>query len=140
MKKFSKVALIVVAIIILLLLLVVLLISPVSKWYIEKYSKDLIGRRITIENFDLQLLKGQAFVDNFVLYEANDVDTFVSIGHVGADVQMWGIVRQSIVVDSFNIVAPNITVMRRNNRMNFDDMLQFMAGSDDSEPVDTTQV
>ena len=40
MKKFSKVALIVVAIIILLLLLVVLLISPVSKWYIEKYSKD----------------------------------------------------------------------------------------------------
>ena len=99
MKRGLKITIIVLSVIVALLLLVSLLISPIAKWYIEKNCRDLVGRKITIENLDMKLLLGRAKVDNFVLYEPNEVDTFASIGHFDADVSVWGILRKNIVVD-----------------------------------------
>lgn len=127
MKKGLKITIIVLSVIVVLLLLISLLVSPIAKWYIEKNCKDLVGRKITIENLDVKLLLGRAAVDNFVLYEANDTDTFVAIDHFDADVRVWGILRKSIVVDYINVVAPQATILRDGNSLNFDDILTFFA-------------
>ena len=127
MKKGLKITIIVISVIVVLLLLISLLVSPIAKWYIEKNCKDLVGRKITIENLDVKLLLGRAAVDNFVLYEANDTDTFVAIDHFDADVRVWGILRKSIVVDYINVVAPQATILRDGNSLNFDDILTFFA-------------
>ncbi len=138
MKRGLKVTLIIVAVIVVLLLAISLLASPIMHWYIEKHSKELIGRKITIENMDIRLLLGRAAIDDFVLYESNDVDTFVSIKHVDADMRVWGILRNSIVVDSINIVAPNITVIREGNSLNFDDILSFLASKSGQDTTETS--
>ncbi|MBO7317532.1 MAG: AsmA family protein, partial [Bacteroidales bacterium] len=148
MKKGWKITIIIVSVIVALLLLVSLLVSPIAKWYIEKNSKDLVGRKITIENLDIRLLLGRAKVENFVLYEPNETDTFASIGYFDADVSVWGILRKNIVVDYIKIDAPQATILRENNSLNFDDILTFFAnksaGSDsttvESVEPDTTAV
>lgn len=127
MKKGLRITIIVISVIVALLLVASLLVSPIAKWYVEKNCKDLIGRKITIENLDIRLLLGRAAADNLVLYEANETDTFVSIEHFDADVRVWGILRKSIIVDSINVVAPNATILRQGNGLNFDDMLVFFA-------------
>lgn len=127
MKKGLRITIIVIGVIVALLLIASLLVSPIAKWYVEKNCKDLIGRKITIENLDIRLLLGRAAADNLVLYEANETDTFVSIEHFDADVRVWGILRKSIIVDSINFVAPNATILRQGNGLNFDDMLAFFA-------------
>ena len=127
MKKGLRITIIVISVIVALLLVASLLVSPIAKWYVEKNCKDLIGRKITIENLDIRLLLGRVAADNLVLYEANETDTFVSIEHFDADVRVWGILRKSIIVDSINVVAPNATILRQGNGLNFDDMLVFFA-------------
>ena len=138
MKKRTKIILSVVVVLALLLLIVSLIISPIAHWYIEKHCKELVGRRITIENVNVKLLLGKLNVDNFVLYEANDVDTFVSIEHLDADMRVWGILRKNIEVDSINVVAPRATILREGNGLNFDDMLTFFASKSSETPADTT--
>lgn len=138
MKKSIKTIIIVFSIIVALLLLVSLLVSPIAKWYVEKNCRELVGRKITIENLDIKLLLGRAKADNFVLYEPNEIDTFVSIEHFDADVSVWGILRKNIVVDYINIDAPKATILREENSLNFDDMLTFFANK--SAQTDTTQV
>ena len=127
MKRGLKITIIVLSVIVALLLLVSLLISPIAKWYIEKNCRDLVGRKITIENLDMKLLLGRAKVDNFVLYEPNEVDTFASIGHFDADVSVWGILRKNIVVDYIRIDEPQATILREGDSLNFDDILTFFA-------------
>ena len=138
MKKRTKIILSVVATLALLLLIASLIISPIAHWYIEKHCKELVGRRITIENVNVKLLLGKLNVDNFVLYEANDVDTFVSIEHLDADMRVWGILRKNIEVDSINVVAPRATILREGNGLNFDDMLTFFASKSFDTTTDTT--
>lgn len=137
MKKGYKIAIIVVAIVAALLLVASLVISPIAKWYIETNCKELIGRKITVENLSIKFLWGRLDADNFVLYEANDVDTFVSIEHLDADMRVWGIIRKSIEVDSINVVAPNATILREGNGLNFDDILTFFATKQGDTPSDT---
>ncbi len=127
MKRGIKITLCIVAVIVVLLLILSFIISPIARWYIEEHSKELVGRRVTVENVNIKLLLGRLDVDNFVLYEANDVDTFVSIEHLDADMRVWGILRKSIEVDSINIVTPHATILREGNGLNFDDMLTFFA-------------
>lgn len=138
MKKGLKVTLIILAVIFVLLLLASLLVSPIAKWYIEKHDKELIGREVTMEKLNVRLLPGSLSVENLVLYEANEVDTFVSVERFEADMQVWGILRKSIIVDSIAVVAPDATVLRRNNGLNFDDILAFFASKPQEETADTT--
>ena len=138
MKKGIKITIIVLSIIVALLLLMSLLVSPIAKWYVEKNCRELVGRKITIENLDVKLLLGKAKVDKFVLYEPNETDTFVAIEHFNADVSVWGILRKNIVVDYIYIDAPKANILREENSLNFDDMLTFFANK--SAQSDTTQV
>ena len=143
MKRGLKITIIIVSVIVVLLLLVSLLVSPIAKWYIEKNCRDLVGRKITIENLDMKLLLGRAKVDNFVLYEPNETDTFASIGHFDADVSVWGILRKNIVVDYIKIDAPQATILREGDSLNFDDILAFFANKSveaDSVSVETATV
>lgn len=138
MKKSKKVAIIILLVIFVLLLLASLLVSPIAKWYIEKHDKELIGREVTIEKLDVRLLLGSLKVKNFVLYESNAVDTFVSIEQIDADMQMWGILRKDIIVDTIGITAPRATIMRNEKGLNFDDILTFFATKPQEDAKDTT--
>lgn len=138
MKKRTKIIVFIVAFIIALLFIVSLIISPIARWYIEEHSKEMIGRRITIENVNIKLLLGKLNVDNFVLYEPNEVDTFVSIEHLDADMRVWGILRKRIEVDSINVVAPQATILREGNGLNFDDILTFLASKTTETPAEAT--
>ncbi len=136
MKKGVKIVASVLAVVLLLIIVAVLIISPIAKWYIESHSKDLIGRKVTIENLDLRLLRGQLYIDNMVLYEANDCDTFVALGHLGTDLQLAPLFSHSIIVDSINLERFDATVIRNRSSLNFDDIILHLA-TNGQQPVDT---
>ena len=59
MKKAVKISLIVLGCIFGLLLAAVLLVSPITKWYIEKHDKELIGRELTIGKLWVNVVSGR---------------------------------------------------------------------------------
>ncbi len=135
MKKSLKITLAVIAILALLFVAVVFLVSPVAKWYVETHCKELVGRRVTIEKLDIKLLSGRVDADNVVLYEANERDTFVSVGHLDTELELCPLLSQRVIVDSINVNALGLNVIRNRTSLNFDDMIAFFASK--AEPSDT---
>lgn len=132
MKKSLIITSVVIAVLALLFVAVVFLISPVAKWYVETHCKELVGRRVTIEKLDISLLSGRVDVDNIVLYEANDRDTFVALGHLDTELELYPLLSQQVIVDSINIDALGVNVIRNRTSLNFDDMVAFFASKPES--------
>lgn len=55
-----------------LIIALALTISPLAKNYIQKHSKELIGRKVVIKNLHLNIFTGRLEVDSLQMYEVND--------------------------------------------------------------------
>ena len=56
MKKWIKILLVTLGIIAVLVVTTILLLPPIAKNYLEKHSKELVGRQITIEKLRFNVL------------------------------------------------------------------------------------
>lgn len=64
MKKWVKVTIIVISTLVVLVGLAALLVSPVAKYYIEKNSKELIGRQVKMKSLHINLFTGSLEIDS----------------------------------------------------------------------------
>ncbi|MBO6034591.1 MAG: hypothetical protein J6P34_01890, partial [Paludibacteraceae bacterium] len=69
LKKPLFITLAVLLVISILLLIVNIIAPPIVKSYIQDHDKELIGRKITIEDIDLDVFRGIVVVKNAFLYE-----------------------------------------------------------------------
>ncbi|MBQ2393894.1 MAG: hypothetical protein II303_06950, partial [Alistipes sp.] len=107
--------------------------GPLAKHYLEKHSKELIGRRITLDKIRLNPLNGKVGLDNFVLYEADDQHHFASLDRFRADIKLWALLRRHIDISYITFDSPTLEVLQEGSHFNFDDMVAHLKG-------DTTQV
>ena len=63
MKKWIKILLVTLGIIAVLVVTTILLLPPIAKNYLEKHSKELVGRQITIEKLRFNVLNGKLRID-----------------------------------------------------------------------------
>ncbi len=132
-KKLRNILIGVASVIVVLLAAIALGAGPLAKHYLEKHSKELIGRRITLDKIRLNPLNGKVGLDNFVLYEADDQHHFASLDRFRADIKLWALLRRHIDISYITFDSPTLEVLQEGSHFNFDDMVAHLKG-------DTTQV
>ena len=106
-----------------------------TKNYLEKHSKELVGRQITIEKLRFNVLNGKLRIDRIAMLEPDDSTTFASLGNFYTRIHLLPLLRQRIHIDAVLIDKPYLNVYQDGTSFNFDDLLnRFLT------PADTVDV
>ncbi|MBQ3187197.1 MAG: DUF748 domain-containing protein [Alistipes sp.] len=124
MKKFSRRLLLTLLALVGIVMLVVMFgISPFAKYYIETHGKELIGRRVTVDELKINLLNGKLNIGDFTLYEADDTTPFVALDRFSTDVRLLALLGRKININYIDLVRPDIHIAQQGSTFNFDDMV-----------------
>src|ERR1035437_1297979 len=121
-RKILKVSLIIVSALAALLIILALIISPVAKNYIEKHSKEMIGRKVQIHNLRINIFTGTLEVDSILMFEANDKDVFASIDTFFVNLELSKLVDKNLEISKLKVVRPYLVVLQNGSVFNFDDL------------------
>ncbi len=130
MKKPIKISLIVVGIFFLLIVIVALIISPVAKRYIEKNSKELVGRVITMDKFRFNLFSGSLRIVEFDIKEQNEQESFCRFDTLSVKVKLFDFLRHKVTVQKIHLSDLHVSVWQKGNDFNFSDILKKFESTD----------
>ena len=130
MKKAVKISLIVLGCIFGLLLAAMLLVSPITKWYIEKHDKELIGRELTIGKLWVNVVSGTVKINDLTLYEDDATTPFVSFDHFDTRIKVWDLLDNSLWVKHALLSGLKVNIEQDRTWFNFDSMVQHFASDE----------
>lgn len=143
-RRWLRVTLITLASILLLVLVavaaVIIWLGPITEKVVERYDKELIGRRIEMSNLRIKLFKGEIGVDSVQLFEPNDSTHFASIDRFETSVDVREAFKRHIDITRVSVVRPRASVVQRGSAFNFDDILTFIDTTYLASEIDTTEV
>ena len=122
-RKILKIALIIVSVLAILIIVLALTISPVARNYIEKHSKEMIGRKVQVKGLHINIFTGTMEVDSVALYEANDKDVFASIDTFFVNLELTKLLGKNLEISELKVVRPYLVVLQNGSAFNFDDMM-----------------
>lgn len=134
MKKSVRVLLIVFSSLIVIISIALFSAPRIAESYIENNSQELLGRKVTVESIRLNYIRMALSVKDFVLYEGNEVDTFVSFTEFAVNVDMIPIIQGNYTVASLLLDSFYVNVDFDGEGFNFDDLM-MEADSTMAEPV-----
>jgi len=105
-----------------MLLIVALTISPITRWYIEKHSKEMMGRSVRVQNLKINILTGYVEIDSIRLYEGDDREVFASIDTFAIRLAYLKLFKSTVKLTEFRIIGPSINIKQNNEAFNFDDL------------------
>lgn len=133
-----KKALIIIGINILAFILIIAFgISPIAESYIEKNSKELIGRKAEMGDLSVNLFSGRLKIEDFTLYESNDTTPFVSFNLLDVNLKMLGLLGHKVEIEHVLLSHADITVIQNGDKFNFSDIIDFF--SDTTATADTLE-
>ena len=137
-KKISmKKALIIIGISVLALILIIAFgVSPIAESYIEKNSKELIGRKAEMGDLSVNIFSGRLKVEDFTLYESDDTTSFVSFNLLDVNLNMLGLLGHKVEIEHVLLSHADITVVQNGDIFNFSDIIDFFS---DSTATDTIE-
>lgn len=121
-------------ILVFILLIVLFFLSDFAKSYIEKNSEKLIGRKLTIGELHFNYLKVAVQVKDFVLFEDNGTDSFLSFKELYINFDPWTLPSGEYSFSEIRLVDPNVKVVQDGEKFNFDSLMP----KDDSTAVKDT--
>ena len=96
---------------------------PYAKNYIQKHSKELVGRKVLIKDLHLNIFTGRFEIDSLRVYEKNDRDLFVSIDTFLLRVKLLKLISSKIEVSELKVIAPYGVILQNGEHFNYDDLL-----------------
>lgn len=136
LKKPVKIILIVVGSLVALFLLVAVLISPIAHHYIEKHSKELCNRVVTMDDLRINLFTGTVTIEGFKALEENDKDVFVTFKMLRVNANVWKLISKTVRLTEITLVAPDVVVLQNGDRFNFTDIIEFYKSDEPKEEDD----
>lgn len=138
-RKWPRRLLISVGVILLVLVLtvagVIIWLGPIAEYVVEKHDKELVGRRLQMDNLRIKLFKGELSVDSLRLYEADDSTEFASINRLETSIELRDIFDNQVHLSRIAVTEPSAAIIQHDSLFNFDDMLAFIdATYTSSEP------
>lgn len=119
---------------------VVIWLGPIVESYVEKHDKELVGRKLCMDNLSIKLFEGSVAVDNMVLYEADATEEFVRLGRAEVEVALGDIFDSHIHITRVALTSPSVAVHQDAESFNFDDMMAFITeeylGDDENDAED----
>ena len=127
MKKVYKVILFFVLPLLLVILLALLLAAPYGiKRYINGHGQEYTGRKLSVEDIQINYFPTSFSVLNFKMMEADGKGIFVSFDTLAVKVSLLPLLTSKLVVEQFRLVHPVVSVVRKDTTFNFDDILRFL--------------
>lgn len=140
LRKAVKVLIVIAAVLVGLFLLIAAIISPVAHWYIEKHSKDLCGRVVTMDDLHINLFTGSVEIEGLVALEQNDKDTCLAFDRLFVDMSLWKLLGKTVQLNEITLEKPLVVVVQYPGRFNFTDICEFYDWDDDDDDEESSWV
>jgi hypothetical protein len=127
---------IVLASLVLLVFISLFFLSTITKNYLVKHSKSLVGRKLAIGEMHFNYLKVTLQVKDLVLFEENETDSFVSFSELFVNFNPWTMIRNEYSFSEIRLADPRIQVIQDGDKFNFDSL---MPKEDSVKTKDTTK-
>ncbi|MDD2199377.1 MAG: hypothetical protein PHE08_06600, partial [Bacteroidales bacterium] len=119
LKRWHKIILTIVVFFILLLSIL----PTIAKWYINKHGEDIIGRQISISKLHINYFKFSVNIKEFVMYEKNGIDKFVSFDNLCVNFAPWHLLSSEYALTDFTLTNPYVSIIYSEEGFNFDDII-----------------
>lgn len=111
--------------------------GEIARQYIEKHSVELIGRKVSIKNIDLSLLRGEASIDSLCLKEQDGQRDFVTWDTLYVNLKLTALLHHKIILEHIHLTGLDANVEQKGDRFNFTDIIEKFS-TPDTAPKDTT--
>ncbi|QCK15610.1 DUF748 domain-containing protein [Mangrovivirga cuniculi] len=108
-----------------IILLVLVLIPFVVPGYIEKNSKEWIGRKITLDKMRINYFTGTVRLYDFDLYEKDDSTVFVGFDTLIVNTEPYRLIGNNFVIEQFYLQGLFVDVIMYDSAFNFDDLMEL---------------
>ena len=117
-------------IILLILAVILFFLSDITKNYLVKNSEKLIHRKIEIGELHFNYARVAVQVKDFVMYEDNKTDQFLSFSEFYINLNPWTLLQNEYSVSEIRLAEPRVQVIQNGESFNFDSLM----------PKDSTEV
>lgn len=117
-----------------LLLGVIICAGPITKWYLEKHDKELIGRELTIGKLWVNVLSGTVKIEDVTLYEDDAKTAFVSFDHFDTRIKVRDLFDNRLWVKHALLSGLKVNIQQDRTWFNFNSMVQHFASDEPKEP------
>ena len=118
------------------LFFIFLMLSAIVRYWVNKNSEELIGRKIEISELHFNYAKVSARVKGFRLYELDGNSNFVSFDELYVNINPWKLLAGEYSVSEIYLDGLNISVIKNLEEFNFSDLIK----EDNSQAVDSTNL
>lgn len=142
MKKLWRIARWPLAIILILFVLVALFNPIIIRYAINNYSEEYTGRKITVQDVDVNLFNGKFIVEGLNIKEADDQTDFADVASIMVNLSLYKAISGFYEVTELHVQDPQIKVVQDGEHFNFDDLILRFTSEDEvldtstSEPVE----
>ena len=140
--RFKKIALIVVSSIIIAIMVVVLLISPITKYVLEKNGIKYFGRKVKMSWVYVNPFTGYVHISHLKIYESKDLSSltggdsiFFSANGVSANFAMRKLLSKTIEISEITLYSPKGIIIQNKKDLNLNDLIKrFTPEKNDTTP------
>jgi hypothetical protein len=125
MKKWLKVLLIVLASVVLLLAVLSVCIGPIAKVVLEKHSKELCHRVVTMDKLRVNLFTGSVGIYGLKALEEDDETRFMSFNSLKANIDVFPLLAKKVKLRYIKLDGPVINITQEGYVFNFSDIIDF---------------
>lgn len=125
LKKPVKILLIIAGSLFGLFLLIAILVSPIAHYYLEKHSKELCNRVVTMDKLCVNLFNGSVTIQGFKALEENDKDVMLTFDKLKVNMSLAYLLGKTVKITEITLINPDVTVLQNGNRFNFSDIIDF---------------
>ncbi|WP_320018535.1 DUF748 domain-containing protein [Labilibaculum manganireducens] len=122
--------------IVIVLFFIFLMLSAIVRYWVNKNSEELIGRKIEISELHFNYAKVSARVKGFRLYELDGNSNFVSFDELYVNINPWKLLSGEYSVSEIYLDGLNVSVIKNLEGFNFSDLIK----EDNSQAVDSTNL
>ena len=130
LKKGVKIPLIVIGSVLLVLILINIIAPPIAKSYVEKHSKEIVGRQINVDKVRLNIFRGKVSLMGVQAWEANDKDHFVSFDQLVVNMSIWRLLAKEVRLTEITLVQPVVSIWQEGKTFNFTDIIKRFTKKD----------
>ena len=130
LKVIRRIFVLVFIVLVSLLVAIFLLISPIAEYVAEKYSIEMTGRNIQMDNLRINLLTGVVRARNLRVYEPSSSGVFVGIGLLYVNTDLFSFLSGSNSIREIRLENPVVNISQKGEKFNFDDLISRFTASE----------
>lgn len=109
-------------------------------YYVNEHGEELIGRKVTLRDLDINPISGTLNLHDLVVYKPNATDTFVALSTLKLNLDVWALTQEKYYVDRLWIDNMHLELAQDRGVFNFQDIIEkFSTEEDTTDTVDVEQ-